>query len=134
VRLPADAAGPDRPPIRVVLDRRGRVPETGPLFDDAAPTWHVTGVDRTVDDLLAELGAAGVVQVLVEGGATVHGALLAAGLVDRFVLYVGATWLGPAGRPLFEVDGPVSLAGAERWHTLAVSSLGDDVRIEYEPR
>jgi diaminohydroxyphosphoribosylaminopyrimidine deaminase/5-amino-6-(5-phosphoribosylamino)uracil reductase len=132
VRRPAGAAVPDRPPIRVVLDRRGRVPEDGPLFDDAAPTWHVTGDGRGLPELLDDLGVAGVLQLLVEGGAAVHGAFLTARLVQRFTLYVAPVWLGPAGRPVVDAAGPGTLADADRWRTLAASRLGNDVRIDYE--
>ncbi len=140
------AAGPT-PPLRVVLDARRRVPqsgpESGPLFDDAAPTLVVTpplvppgphghGVD--LGATLDLLGARGILQVLVEGGAGLHAAFLNAGLVDRFVLYVAPVLLGARGRPLFDDPGPATMAAARRWRTLTASQLVDDLRIEYDPR
>ena len=90
----------------------GRTPATARVRDDAAPTWVATaaevgrGRDGPLD--LAALGAAlfarGVRTVLLEGGATLAGAYVAAGLVDRVVAYLapallgaGPAALGPAG-------------------------------------
>ena len=98
-----DAAAPPTPPLRVLLDARGRVPATGPLFDpelaptlvvttaaapaDATDDWQAhgakvevvdaapTGVD--LGEALTVLARHGVLQALVEGGAGLHGALLA---------------------------------------------------------
>ena len=93
---------PAHPPMRVLLDARGRVPAIGPLFDtelaptlvvttnDAAPgaidAWRAAGAKVEVvapaaggdgvdlDETLALLGREGVLQVLVEGGGTLLGA------------------------------------------------------------
>ncbi|HEX6311622.1 MAG TPA: bifunctional diaminohydroxyphosphoribosylaminopyrimidine deaminase/5-amino-6-(5-phosphoribosylamino)uracil reductase RibD [Acidimicrobiia bacterium] len=149
-----------RPPLRVLLDARGRVPAAGPLFDPAlAPTlvvtterapagaidaWRAAGAKveavpggaggRGVDlvAVLALLGGHGVLQAMVEGGATVHGALLADGLVDRVVAYVAPVALGAGGRAAFAAPGAPSVAAAPRWALASVRALGDDVRLDYE--
>jgi diaminohydroxyphosphoribosylaminopyrimidine deaminase / 5-amino-6-(5-phosphoribosylamino)uracil reductase len=149
----------DRQPLRVLLDARGRVPASGPLFDAAlAPTLVVTteaassepvdawqaagakvetvpaapgGVD--LDATLDLLGRRDVLQAMVEGGATVHGALLAAGLVDRIVAYVSPTVLGPGGLPAFPRPDVGTIADAEAWRLLSATTIDDDVRLEYEP-
>jgi diaminohydroxyphosphoribosylaminopyrimidine deaminase/5-amino-6-(5-phosphoribosylamino)uracil reductase len=150
---------PDQQPLRVVLDARGRVPACGPLFDPslgptlvittpAAPSaaqmaWLAAGAEVEpiapsddggvdLDSALALLAKRGVLQALVEGGATTAGALLRAGLVDRLVLYVGSRTLGEAGRPLFAGQGPTTIAQAGRWRLLGARQLGDDIRLEYE--
>lgn len=148
-------------PLRVLLDARGRVPPDGPLFDpDLGPTlvittdavrpeavdaWRAAGTkvesvaeagDRGGVDLPAALrllGDHGVLQALVEGGPTVHGALVAEGLVDRLVVYVGAALVGTGGRPALEWAGSGTIAAAPRFHLAAVSLLGDDVRLDYLP-
>lgn len=135
------------PPLRVVLDARRRVPTSGPtagpMFDGSAPTLVVApplvppGPDGHGVDLAATLdllGDRGILQVLVEGGARLHAAFLAAGLVDRFVLYVAPVVLGTGGRPLFDHPGPATMAAAQRWRTLTASQLVDDLRIECDPR
>ena len=149
----------ERQPLRVLLDARGRVPAAGPLFDAAlAPTlvvtteaassetadaWQAAGAKvETVPtapggvDLGATLDLLGrrdVLQAMVEGGATLHGALLAAGLVDRLVAYVSPTVLGPGGLPAFPQPDVGTIADAEAWQLLSATSLDDDVRLEYEP-
>ena len=55
------------------------------------------GVD--LQAALELLGRRGILQAMVEGGATLHGALLGAGLVDRIVVYVGGAVLGAGGPP-----------------------------------
>ncbi|HSO95934.1 MAG TPA: RibD family protein, partial [Acidimicrobiia bacterium] len=153
------AVAPPHPPLRVVLDARGRVEATGPLFDvtvaptlvvttDAAPAdrvdaWQAAGakvevvapgpggVDLT--QTLTVLAAHGVLQALVEGGATLHGSLWAAGLVDRLVVYVGATVLGTAAAPTLRWPGPETMTDAPRLTLTDATRLGDDVRLTYEP-
>jgi diaminohydroxyphosphoribosylaminopyrimidine deaminase / 5-amino-6-(5-phosphoribosylamino)uracil reductase len=154
-----DVANPGpHPPLRVVLDARGRVDAIGPLFDPAlAPTLVVTtdaappdrvdawqaagakvdvvnaapdGVDLTAT--LARLGGHGVLQALIEGGAILHGALWAAGLVDRLVVYVGATLLGANAHPALVWPGPPTISDAPHLTLTGVTALGDDVRLTYD--
>jgi diaminohydroxyphosphoribosylaminopyrimidine deaminase/5-amino-6-(5-phosphoribosylamino)uracil reductase len=155
---PAHGEPVTRQPLRVLLDGRGRVVASGPLFEpDVAPTlvltteaapaavmdaWRSAGAKVEVlpaaqaggVDLgaaLTFLGAEGVLQAMVEGGPTLHGALLAAHLVDRVVAYVAGIVLGPGGRPAFDAALPSTLADAPRLGLLTVRPLGDDVRVEY---
>jgi diaminohydroxyphosphoribosylaminopyrimidine deaminase/5-amino-6-(5-phosphoribosylamino)uracil reductase len=155
----ADPA-PARPPLRVLLDARGRVPAYGPLFDpalaptlvlttDAAPPpvvddWRAAGAKVEIVrggpngvDLMAALetlGAHGVLQAMVEGGATLHGALVAADLLDHLVVYVGGALLGSAGTPAFRWPGPPSLDAAPRLRLEGARILGGDVRLDYGVR
>lgn len=152
---------PPRQPTRVLLDSTGRVPATGPLFDPAlAPTLVVTtpsvapeavkawleagaevaevpgGPGGTGVDLpatLTVLGDRGVLQAMVEGGPTLHGALVRAGLADRLVLYVGGRLLGASGLPLLAGPGPSAMAEAPEWRILDSHPLGPDVRLDCEP-
>ena len=60
--------------------------------------------------VLDELGSRGALQVLVEGGATVAHDLHAAGLVDRYVLYLApALSGGDDGRPVFAGPGAATI-------------------------
>jgi diaminohydroxyphosphoribosylaminopyrimidine deaminase/5-amino-6-(5-phosphoribosylamino)uracil reductase len=123
VRLPAgEADGVE--PLRVVL---GRVPEGAKV----APALELTG---DLPDVLDELGRRGVLQVLVEGGAHVAHDLHAAGLVDRYVLYLAPTLFGgDDGQPLFAGPGAGTMASRWRGRVVDVRRLGDDLRIELEP-
>ena len=151
---------PVRAPLRVVLDATGRVPADGPLFDTAlAPTLVVTtdrasasavdawraagakvetvataangnGVDLA--DVAAMLGREGVLGALLEGGGTLLGAALDAGVVQRLVAYVAPALLGPGGAGAFRVAAAPTIADIRRFRLVDVRSVGDDVRIECE--
>jgi len=152
----ADPAAPA--PLRVLLDARGRVPASGPLFDpalaptlvltsDAAPVaivdaWRAAGAKVELvpagptggvdlGAVLHLLGAEGVLQAMFEGGPAVHGALLTAGLADHLVAYVAGAALGPAGRPAFDAPFPRALGDVPRLALLDARLLGDDVRLDY---
>lgn len=126
VRLPG-YDGP--PPLRVVLDRRGRVAAGARVLDDRAPSV-VLGCD--LPEVLKDLWDREVRAVLVEGGPTVLSAFLDAGLVDRLVVHVAPLLLGPAARPVVDT-GPSGLAGAVRWRLDDLTRAGDDVLATYHP-
>lgn len=115
-----DTAEP-REPLRVVLDRRGRVPTTAHVHPA-----HVTGAPLPA--VMTELWDAGVRHLLVEGGPTVAGAFLAAGLVDEVVAYLAPALLG-AGPAAISTPGFPTIDAALRLRTVDVRQLGADVRI-----
>ncbi len=84
------------------------------------------GVDLAA--MVKDLGARGVLDLLVEGGATISRALMEAGLVDRIVLYVGAKIAGGAGRGVFE-GAFESLTDATDVVVTEVSRVGADLKI-----
>ncbi len=114
-----DAPGGD--PLRVVL---GRVPEGARVHPAVA--W-----DGDLGELLDDLGRRGVMTLLVEGGAATAHAFHAAGLVDRWVVYVAPAMLGgDDGRPLLAGHGAPSMAEVWRGRLASVERMGDDVRID----
>jgi diaminohydroxyphosphoribosylaminopyrimidine deaminase/5-amino-6-(5-phosphoribosylamino)uracil reductase len=130
-----------RQPLRVVVDSAGRTPADARVRDGAARTWVATAAevgaapDGRVDlaALLAALYPRGVRAVLLEGGPTLAGAFLRAGLVDKVVGYVAPKLLGA---------GPSALAGAGV-HTIAeaidlefvdIAQVGPDLRFTALPR
>jgi diaminohydroxyphosphoribosylaminopyrimidine deaminase / 5-amino-6-(5-phosphoribosylamino)uracil reductase len=113
--------GPD--PLRVVLG-------TAPVDAKVHPCLELTGKP---DEVLDELGTRGVLQLLVEGGATVAGEFHRAGLVDRYVVYLApALFGGDDSRPLFTGPGAATIDDVWRGRIMSVEQLGDDVRIELE--
>ncbi|MGI8985022.1 MAG: RibD family protein, partial [Acidimicrobiales bacterium] len=117
-----DAPGDD--PLRVVLG-------TAPAGAKVHPALELSG---ELGGVLDELGRRGVLQALVEGGATVAGAFHRAGLVDRYVLYLApALFGGDDARPLFAGAGAPSIADLWRGRIVSVERLGDDVRVECSP-
>jgi diaminohydroxyphosphoribosylaminopyrimidine deaminase / 5-amino-6-(5-phosphoribosylamino)uracil reductase len=117
-----DVPGPD--PLRVVLG-------TAPAGAQVQTALELQGgLGRVLD----ELGRRGVLQAMVEGGATVAGSFHRAGLVDRYVLYLAPTFFGgDDARPLFAGAGAPTIADVWRGRIVSVERLGDDLRLECSP-
>ena len=129
VRNP-DGTMPVRQPLRVVADRRGRVPAGARVLDDAAPT-HVSSADGPAA-LLAELYDRDVRRVLLEGGPELAAAFLRAGLVDEAVVHLAPKLLG-AGRSLVGDLGIRTIADALLLDVVEVTRLGGDVAVRLRP-
>jgi diaminohydroxyphosphoribosylaminopyrimidine deaminase/5-amino-6-(5-phosphoribosylamino)uracil reductase len=135
VRTPAGTRA-ERQPLRVVVDSAGRTPAVARVRDDAAPTWVATGADvglgpdRRVDlaALLAALHARGVRSALLEGGPTLAGGFLAAGLVDQVVGYVAPKLLGAGSAALLDAGVP-TIAEAIDLDLTDVTRVGPDLRF-----
>ena len=85
-------------------------------------------------EVLDDLGRDGVLQVLVEGGASVAGQFHRAGLVDRYVIYLApALFGGGDARGLFTGPGVYTVDELWRGRFLSVERVGDDLRVEMEP-
>jgi diaminohydroxyphosphoribosylaminopyrimidine deaminase / 5-amino-6-(5-phosphoribosylamino)uracil reductase len=114
-----DAAGID--PLRVVLG-------SAPADAHVHPCLELTG---PLPDVLAQLGARGMLSVMVEGGATVAHSFHAAGLVNRYVLYVAPVLFGgDDALGVFRGAGAANIADVWRGRMSRVTRLGDDLRIE----
>jgi diaminohydroxyphosphoribosylaminopyrimidine deaminase/5-amino-6-(5-phosphoribosylamino)uracil reductase len=126
----ADGRTAGRQPLRVVLDRRGRLPATARVLDDAAPTY----VSRagTPAELLAELFVRDVRRVLLEGGPTLASAFLREGLVDEAVIHLAPKLLG-AGPSLVSDLGIHSIGAVLDLEVTDVTRLGGDVELRLRP-
>ena len=121
VRLDEDERSDEEQPLRVVL---GRAPEAA----DVQPGRALAG-DRGGG--LDEHGKRGVRHHHLEGGAPVAHDFHAAGLVDRYVLYLApALFGGDDGRPLFAGPGAGTIADVWRGRLISVEQLGEDLRVE----
>lgn len=95
--------------------------------------WSIaTTPDGLVDlpQLWRQIGEAGYYYMLLEGGATLAGAALRAGLIDRLRLYLAPKCLGGLGSPLFAGPGVETMSSAYRLDNLQVHHSGEDLRIE----
>ena len=111
-------------PLRVVLGH-------APAGARVQPALELKG---DLGGVLDELGRRGVLQAMVEGGATVAGEFHRAGLVDRYVLYLAPAFFGgDAARPLFTGSGAPTIADLWRGRIESVERLGDDLRLECSP-
>jgi diaminohydroxyphosphoribosylaminopyrimidine deaminase/5-amino-6-(5-phosphoribosylamino)uracil reductase len=126
----ADGQVTGRQPLRVVVDRRDRLPAGARVLDDAAPTL----VSRAPSPgaLLAELFERDVRRVLLEGGPTLAAAFLRTGLVDEAVVHLAPTLLG-AGPTLVGDLGISTIGDALSFSIVDVIPMGGDVQIRLRP-
>lgn len=147
-----------RDPLRVVLDSSLRLPLQARVLNQSSSTRTVVvtttaasaakisavqgrGAEVLLYDgprppigwVFEQLAARGILSVLVEGGATIHGAALEARLADRLVVFVAPLILGDQ-RALSPVTalGINSVQDAVLLRTLTVRQIGEDVVLEGE--
>lgn len=115
---------PGHEPLRVVL---GHAPAGARVH----PCLELTG---DLGEILDELGRRGVVQAMVEGGATVAAQFHRAGFVDRYVVYLApALFGGDDARGWFTGPGAASIDDVWRGRIVDVRGVGPDLRVELEP-
>jgi 5-amino-6-(5-phosphoribosylamino)uracil reductase len=122
-RAAREARGLPPTPIRVVLSHRGDLDPGAAVFAGGPPPLILGGA---LAGVLADLAGRGVARLLVEGGASVLTAVLAAGLADELRLAVAPVFVGDPGAP--------RLLGAEgrgRARLLSVGAAGDTAVLRY---
>ena len=152
----------DRSPVRVVLDRRCRLPLASRLAQTAnqVPVWLITaegapatkveayrkagmevftvklGPKNQLDlaEILGALAGRGITRLLVEGGAAVAASLLRAGLVDRLHWFQAPMIIGGDGRPAIDELFLDRLADAPSFQRKASEVLASDVGATYITR
>ena len=112
-------------PLRVVLG-------TAPPDAQVHPALEMDGAP---DQVLQELGERGVVQLLVEGGATTAAAFHRAGLVDHYAVYLApALFGGDDAHPMLAGSGAPTIDDLWRGEITEVTRLGPDLRIDLRPQ
>jgi len=141
-----------RPPLRVLVDGRLRLPLDAPFFQ-AGPALVVTaasddpryaqaghellrlpGEDGRVDlsALMRELALRGTSEVLLEAGAGLVGAFARLGLIDEYQIFVAGKFLGSSARPL--LDWPLNhMNEAVQLKITEMRAVGDDWRVTAIP-
>jgi diaminohydroxyphosphoribosylaminopyrimidine deaminase/5-amino-6-(5-phosphoribosylamino)uracil reductase len=125
-RLP-DGSLADRQPLRVVVGEREISSEARILNDDSRTMLIRTHDPREVLQALADR-----TDVLLEGGPTVAGAFLRAGVVDRILAYVAPILLGGPVTVLDDV-GVSTIGKALRWRFDGVEQIGPDLLLSLVP-
>ncbi|WP_136474286.1 bifunctional diaminohydroxyphosphoribosylaminopyrimidine deaminase/5-amino-6-(5-phosphoribosylamino)uracil reductase RibD [Pseudomonas sp. DG56-2] len=142
----------ERPPLRVLVDGRLRLPLDAPFFK-AGPALvitaaavdpayaeaghellHLPGVNGRVDlpALLRELAARGSSEVLLEAGAGLVGAFAQLGLIDEYQIFVAGKFLGSSARPLLDL--PLNhMCEAVQLKITEMRAVGDDWRVTAVP-
>jgi len=145
-----------RPPLRVLVDARGRVPETGDLFDQAARTmvattgaaprdrreaWRSRGAEVVEYEpeggnvpllqLLADLGKRDVQSVLLEGGPTLAWSMVEDRAVDKVVVYFAPKLIGGEAAPgVLGGRGFAPIAQAVQLRVASFDRVGEDLKVE----
>ena len=125
-RLP-DGSLAERQPLRVVVGEREISSEARVLNDDSR-----TMVIRTRDPHEVLKALSDRTDVILEGGPTLAGAFLRAGVIDRIIAYVAPILLGG---PVTAVDdvGVLSIAHAQRWRFDGIEPIGPDLLLSLIP-
>ena len=159
--LTARGVAAERQPTRVVFDSGARLPLDGRLIRTAteAPVLVIAGPEAPaaridaltnagaevivcggaggarIESALAELGRRDLTSLMLEGGATVAGAFVDAGVIDELRLFVAPKLIGGAtARPLVGGTGSGSLALAEPALSLECERSGVDLLIRARMR
>ncbi|MGR3615692.1 MAG: bifunctional diaminohydroxyphosphoribosylaminopyrimidine deaminase/5-amino-6-(5-phosphoribosylamino)uracil reductase RibD [Paracoccaceae bacterium] len=146
--------GVDHQPVRVVISRHLDLPLLGQLARTASeiPVWichgagadverlkaweglgatllpcGVLGVQLDPNDVLQQLGRAGLTRVFCEGGGALAASLLAHDLVDELVGFTAGVAIGAEGLPAIGALGVGRLAEAPRFDLVETRNLGGDV-------
>jgi len=107
-------------PRRVVLGKAPEQANVHPCLE-----W-----DKSICELLDSLGNEGVLQLMVEGGATVASSFHQQNLVDRYVLYVAPAFMGGNdGAPLFNGESAPSMQQLWRGTLRNVRQLESDIEV-----
>ncbi|KTB72504.1 diaminohydroxyphosphoribosylaminopyrimidine deaminase [Pseudomonas sp. ICMP 3272] len=139
-----------RPPLRVLIDGRLRVPLDAPFFQagsalvvtcaaaSARGRYQEEGHEMLaladsaghVDlrKLMGELATRGVNEVLVEAGPRLAGAFARLGLVDEFQIFIAGKFLGSSARPLLDLP-LAQMSEALELNIVEMRAVGNDWRV-----
>jgi len=145
-----------RNPVRVILDGRLRLPlgarvltntaraATVVITAPSAPATKVRHVRELgvevihlaanagripIARVMRELGKRNIMSVLIEGGATVAAAALAAGVVNRMLVFFAPTLIGGDGRPMLDPLGVRRMQDALALGQLQVKRFARDILV-----
>ena len=148
-------------PVRIILDRRNRIPLTAKVFKNSRSqkVIYVTGPDISsrrlktlvsnkvvvlngkilksefdIKHLLKELGSMDMNSVLIEGGADLNSSVVKAGVVDQIVTFISPILIGGAQAPGFVGgQGVLKVKGAMKLKDINVTKIGEDLMVEATP-
>ncbi len=137
-------------PVRVIIDSHMSTPPKGNLANTAnnTPVWfcHTAGAEFTpwkntgaisipcettdnrvnITDAMTQLANAGLTRIFCEGGGTLGGSLIKAGLVDQLIIMQAGVAIGADGKPSLGDMKNTVLANAPRFELNDLRQIGDD--------
>jgi diaminohydroxyphosphoribosylaminopyrimidine deaminase/5-amino-6-(5-phosphoribosylamino)uracil reductase len=133
LRLEPDAALVTGDGAVLVCHATGDAAATGVLDAAEVAVLSLPGEDGRVclESLLRELGRREINDVLVEAGPGLNGALLAAGLVDEWVVYQAPLIMGADARGMFAGQPVETMSAVTKLKISDVRHVGPDLRVIY---
>lgn len=152
---------PEKQPLRVVADSRGRVPASAKLFSTlemgpvAIATLETVDLERwpstkglqfwmlpagegsssvSLIEMMNSAQRAGVTSMMIEGGGQLAASFVRAGLVDRIEWFRAPVLLGGDGLPCLGGLGLEALDVAPRFERVGVEEVGVDLWESYRRR
>jgi diaminohydroxyphosphoribosylaminopyrimidine deaminase/5-amino-6-(5-phosphoribosylamino)uracil reductase len=141
-----------RQPQRIIVDSQLQTPPGAALFKSGAPVWIYSAVRDPAREaalsalgavitclpgeqgqvdlaaMLKDLGRREINELHVEAGSRLNGALIKAGLVDEFLVYLAPKLLGP-GRGMAAFGPLQALCEAVELQFQSTEAVGPDLRI-----
>lgn len=144
-------------PLRVVVDSRLSTPPQARLLAEPGQALLVCAIEAAAQRqalvergaevlllpdgdhqqvdlpaLMNQLAQRGINELHVEAGATLNGALIRAGLVDEYLIYLAPKLLG-SGRGMWQLGALAALSDAPELRFCSVTPVGPDLRIVARP-
>lgn len=146
-------------PVRLIVDSKLRLPlDAKVVVDKSAPTWVLTtsqadavrkqqleaqgvtvipvneGDAVHMETAMTILGEREIGSILLEGGGSLNGSMLAAGLIDQVILMMAPKIVGHPDAPSsFKLAGPEKMSEALQLERLVVETLDDNIMIQGYP-
>jgi diaminohydroxyphosphoribosylaminopyrimidine deaminase/5-amino-6-(5-phosphoribosylamino)uracil reductase len=145
-----------RQPMRVIVDSRLRMPPNARVLSIPGDTvvLYCDASDKTVRELahagarvekmpaangrvaleavMSWLSQMEVNELLVEAGPVLNGALIEAGLIDEYLLYIASHILGTDARGMFGISALQKMSDRVELQLIDVRHVGDDLRLRYQ--
>ncbi|WP_026972988.1 bifunctional diaminohydroxyphosphoribosylaminopyrimidine deaminase/5-amino-6-(5-phosphoribosylamino)uracil reductase RibD [Aliagarivorans marinus] len=146
-----------RQPVRVIIDRQGRLAQAGSelkLFNSPGEVWLLSYAEQAlpaemsakVKQLIVPAGDNWLMRAMqllstheindlwVEAGAALAAALLDAELVDQLISYQAGVLMGQDALPLFALQGYTEMARLSRWQLCEQRVVGPDIKTTWRQR
>ncbi len=145
-----------RQPMRVIVDSRLRMSPNARVLSIPGDTvvLYCDASDKTVRELahagarvekmpaangrvaleavMSWLSQMEVNELLVEAGPVLNGALIEAGLIDEYLLYIASHILGTDARGMFGISALQKMSDRVELQLIDVRHIGDDLRLRYQ--
>ena len=145
-----------RQPMRVIVDSRLRMSPNARVLSIPGDTvvLYCDASDKTVRELahagarvekmpaangrvaleavMSWLSQMEVNELLVEAGPVLNGALIEAGLIDEYLLYIASHILGTDARGMFGISALQKMSDRVELQLIDVRHVGDDLRLRYQ--